>query len=289
MASFIRAKQGQITRLTPHQGNRRFIVRGGKRGLGFSINAIMSNSLAVLSSSPTGVPPNTMKQGTQSIWFTISDDLVGVQAKLFYGSNALQSQTNWTITKNTDETVTAFGQGTGGSLYSVTTPALSANTPHNIVVSFDSVGLVVHVAIDGVVSTSAIADEALTDLTRMSIGGRITQPSQIRESWDGLLGQARVAYFEYHDLRIASELAKFVTGTGTGIKGVNMGANGELPSDSLQVPGVFYGGDLKADTGGIPANGVVGTESGWNGGANNGFLDDWTHYGNDYTDGGSFP
>ena len=219
--------------------------------------------------APTGIADG--KQGTFACTFNVDATSLYVITS-FSSSTALKF-----IVKVGSGEITVEGyDSTGTQVFTLSQNAqIKANRNYVLVLSFDtSDSNKYHLYVNGVQSTTYFTvyaatdiDYAITTTPRYYIGASAT-PSSF---FNGRLG-ALWFNTSYIDLSVASNLAKFVTGTGIDAKPVDLGANGELPTGTsplIYLPmygnnaGKNYGtgGDFTVNSG--PYTGARGPNEFW--------------------------
>lgn len=224
--------------------------------------------------APTGIADG--KQGTFACTFN-------VDATSLYVITSFSSSTSAKfIVKVGSGEITVEGyDSTGTQVFALSQNAqIKANRNYVLVLSFDtSDSNKYHLYVNGVQSTTYFTvyaatniDYAITTTPRYYIGASAT-PSSF---FNGRLG-ALWFNTSYIDLSVASNLAKFVSGTGIDAKPVDLGATGELPTGTsplIYLPmygnnaGKNYGtgGDFTVNSG--PYTGARGPNEFWGNVAN---------------------
>jgi len=221
--------------------------------------------------APTGIADG--KQGTFACTFN-------VDATSLYVITSFSSSTSLKfVVKVGSGEITVEGYDSAGSqVFALSQNAqIKANRNYVLVLSFDtSDSNKYHLYVNGVQSTTYFTvyaatniDYAITTTPRYYIGASAT-PSSF---FNGRLG-ALWFNTSYIDLSVASNLAKFVSGTGIDAKPVDLGATGELPTGTsplIYLPmygnnaGKNYGtgGDFTVNSG--PYTGARGPNEFWSG------------------------
>ena len=270
--TFIRARQRSLTALFPHQGNRRYIIPNRSRSDLSLVNAVTwQDNDSVLQST-------TAQADTQGFCFSCwvrfdAAAVVANQGSMIVWQNAAGSTRRCRVDRTTPaERGRNISQNSIGTNLVDAQSAPANSIPNDVVVHLaiaaDTSAPLAQVYIDGVAAQNAntpvIGTIDFTGANVVSIARRILAAGAANPF------EGRMAEFwfdpAFFDLDSGGIDAFIVNGLPA-----DLGANGENPLGGK--PLIYFGGDMKANSGGDAVNG---TGPGWNGGANLGSLGGWT-------------
>ena len=182
-----------------------------------------------------GIPNGAAASSAITVAISFNADTLPVGgAVLFSGHDGTRSTFRVQVTNVLVGDLRIYAQDATGASYilATTSAALSSTRNYVLVASFDtSDSAKRHFYLNGeAVSVTWAAAGSFNvpvnnfQYTKVGVGGGSTQVS----FYDGKVSSV-FFHTSYIDLSVASNLAKFVTGTGIDAKPVGMGANGELP------------------------------------------------------------
>ena len=257
--SFIRARQRTMTALFPHQANRRFIVPN-RDDLSL-VNAVrFTDDNSVLQSTSGQID-------TQGFCFSI---WIG---SMMVWQNAAGSVRRCRVDRTTPaERARNISQNSVGTNLIDAQSAPANSVPNgavvHIAIAADTAAAVAQVYINGIsaqnVNVPVVGTIDFSGADVVSIGRRVLAAGAA----NAFEGRMTEFWFNPAFLDLDVNIGDFIV---NGLP-ADLGANGEIPLGGK--PLIYFGGDMKANSGGDIANSTGGLP-GWNGGANLGSLGGW--------------